>query len=401
MVYQMNMMTKHLEDYLLVLIENNASPNTLSAYKKHLNDYLAFLISRNFDSIEKVKVNDIKEYISKLHKKNLAPSSISIIISSIRSFYKHLIQQSILSENPSLHISSPKIKKKLPVTIEKDEIVAMIISMQKASKFYLRDKAIIEMLYSCGLRVTELCELNNSNIFIDDELLRVMGKGSKERLLPLMGAAKRYLIQYLDNKLNISNQKKTDYVFTSNSGLKLTRMMIYNILEKHFIESKLKNKKVLKSITLPNNLHMREVIQTQAIIELLEKYPHLFLKDICRLRLDFLSQTQVKLFHSNKYVEKIRPQIHSKRKNNFIFLNEKGDPLYYPSLVKIFRDFIGAKISPHMLRHSFATDLLKNDADLRFVQALLGHSDISSTQIYTHLDKRHLKRIYQEYHPRS
>ena len=111
--------------------------------------------------------------------------------------------------------------------------MAMIISMQKASKFYLRDKAIIEMLYSCGLRVTELCELNNSNIFIDDELLRVMGKGSKERLLPLMGAAKRYLIQYLDNKLNISNQKKTDYVFTSNSGLKLTRMMIYNILD-HF-----------------------------------------------------------------------------------------------------------------------------------------------------------------------
>jgi len=397
----MKMMTKYLEDYLLVLIENNASPNTLSAYKKHLNDYIAFLISRNFESLEKVKVNDIKEYISKLHKKNLAPSSISIIISSIRSFHKHLVQQSILCENPSLHISSPKIQKKLPVTIEKDEIVAMIISMQKASKFYLRDKAIIEMLYSCGLRVTELCELNNSNIFIDDELLRVMGKGSKERLLPLMGAAKRYLIEYLDNKQNISNQKKTDYVFTSNSGLKLTRMMIYNILEKHFIESKLKNKKVLKSITLPNNLDTWENIQTRAIIELLEKCPHLFLKDICRLRLDFLSQTQVKLFHSNKYVQKIRPQIISKRKINFIFLNEKGDPLYYTSLVKSFRDLIGAKISPHMLRHSFATDLLKNNADLRFVQALLGHSDISSTQIYTHLDKRHLKKIYQEHHPRS
>ena len=397
----MKMMTKYLEDYLLVLIENNASPNTLSAYKKHLNDYIAFLISRNFESLEKVKVNDIKKYISKLHKKNLAPSSISIIISSIRSFHKHLIQQSILCENPSLHISSPKIQKKLPVTIEKDEIVAMIISMQKASKFYLRDKAIIEMLYSCGLRVTELCELNNSNIFIDDELLRVMGKGSKERLLPLMGAAKRYLIEYLDNKQNISNQKKTDYVFTSNSGLKLTRMMIYNILEKHFIESKLKNKKVLKSITLPNNLDTWENIQTRAIIELLEKCPHLFLKDICRLRLDFLSQTQVKLFHSNKYVQKIRPQIISKRKINFIFLNEKGDPLYYTSLVKSFRDLIGAKISPHMLRHSFATDLLKNNADLRFVQALLGHSDISSTQIYTHLDKRHLKKIYQEHHPRS
>ncbi len=401
MVYLMKMMTKYLEDYLLVLIENNASPNTLSAYKKHLNDYIAFLISRNFESLEKVKVNDIKKYISKLHKKNLAPSSISIIISSIRSFHKHLIQQSILCEDPSLHISSPKIQKKLPVTIEKDEIVAMIISMQKASKFYLRDKAIIEMLYSCGLRVTELCELNNSNIFIDDELLRVMGKGSKERLLPLMGAAKRYLVEYLDNKQNISNQKKTDYVFTSNSGLKLTRMMIYNILEKHFIESKLKNKKVLKSITLPNNLDTWENIQTRAIIELLEKCPHLFLKDICRLRLDFLSQTQVKLFHSNKYVQKIRPQILSKRKNNFIFLNEKGDPLYYTSLIKNFRDLIGAKISPHMLRHSFATDLLKNDADLRFVQALLGHSDISSTQIYTHLDKRYLKKIYQEHHPRS
>ena len=102
----------------------------------------------------------------------------------------------------------------------------MITSMQKESKFYLRDKAIIEMLYSCGLRVTELCELNNSNIFLDDELLRVIGKGSKERLLPLMGAAKRYLIEYLDNKRNISNQKKTYYVFTSKTGFKLSRMMI-------------------------------------------------------------------------------------------------------------------------------------------------------------------------------
>ena len=401
MVYQLNMMTKHLEDYLLVLIENNVSPHTLSAYKKHLNDYLAFLISRKFESLEQVKVNDIKEYISKLHKKSLAPSSISIIISSIRSFHKHLIQQSILSENPSLHISSPKIQKKLPVTIGKDEIATMITSMQKESKFYLRDKAIIEMLYSCGLRVTELCELNNSNIFLDDELLRVIGKGSKERLLPLMGAAKRYLIEYLDNKQNISNQKKTDYVFTSNTGLKLTRMMIYNILEKHFVESKLKNKQILKSIIFPNNLDTGEKIQTQAIIELLEKCPYLFLKDICRLRLDFLSQTKVKLSHTNKYVQKIRPLIFAKRKKNYIFLNEKGQPLLYTSVVKNFRDFIGAKVSPHMLRHSFATDLLKNDADLRFVQALLGHSDISSTQIYTHLDKRHLKRIYQEYHPRS
>ena len=195
----------------------------------------------------------------------------------------------------------------------------MITSMQKESKFYLRDKAIIEMLYSCGLRVTELCELNNSNIFLDDELLRVIGKGSKERLLPLMGAAKRYLIEYLDNKRNISNQKKTDYVFTSNTGLKLTRMMIYNILEKHFIESKLKNKQILKSITFPNNLDTGEEIQTQAIIELLEKCPYLFLKDICRLRLDFLSQTQVKLFHTNEYVQKIRPLIIAKRKKQLYF----------------------------------------------------------------------------------
>ena len=178
-------------------------------------------------------------------------------------------------------------------------------------------------------------------------------------------------------------------------------MMIYNILEKHFIESKLKNKQILKSITFPNDLDTGEEIQTQAIIELLEKCPYLFLKDICRLRLDFLSQTQVKLFHTNEYVQKIRPLIIAKRKNNYIFLNKKGQPLLYASLVKNFRDFIGAKVSPHMLRHSFATDLLKNDADLRFVQALLGHSDISSTQIYTHLDKRYLKKIYQEHHPRS
>ena len=394
-------MNNYLEDYYLILIENNASPNTLDSYKRYLDDYVKFLSKKGVQSVTKISPVDIKKYISYLNKRGLAPSSISIIISAIRSFHKHLVLSSIIDENPALHIHSPKVQKKLPEIIEREEISLMISSMKKSSKFYERDKAIIEMLYACGLRVSELCDLSVSNLFIDDELLRVLGKGSKERLLPLMGRAKQYLLEYLDSKSKNTTVKKSDSVFISNNGNKLTRMMVFNILEKHFIESKLKDKKIINSVMRVINFNKSDGIRDLGISEILLHYPHLFLFDIYKLKVNTLPKNWIKLEYLRKYMYEVRPKFILKQDVDYVFLNIKGKHLKYIELIKIFRSYVGRKISPHLLRHSFATDLLKNDADLRFVQDLLGHSDISSTQIYTHLDKRHLKKIYQNHHPRS
>ena len=178
---------------------------------------------------------------------------------------------------------------------------AIINVVDETSPFARRDKAIIEMLYSCGLRVSELCDLTLNHLFLDDDMIRIMGKGLKERLLTIGDRAKKYIDEYIiHSRPRMQKGKGSSTVFLSRNGNKLTRAMINNILRKW---SK------LAGITKP--------------------------------------------------------------------------------------------VSPHTLRHSFATHLLEGGADLRFVQALLGHSDISTTQIYTHLDKEHLKEVYQTHHPRS
>ena len=236
-----------------------------------------------------------------MNNTGLAAKSIARIISSIRSYHNFLSSEKIIKENPALNLDSPKIPKKLPEVLSEKEISNITESIDDSYQFAKRDKAIIEMLYSCGIRVTELCDLETSNLFFDDDLIRVMGKGSKERLLPIGGRAKRFLDDYLiHTRHKLIKKTSSSSVFVSRNGKPLTRAMINNILKKWCLASG-----------------------------------------------------------------------------------------------------ITKSVSPHTLRHSFATHLLEGGADLRFVQALLGHSDISTTQIYTHLDKHHLKEIYKTHHPRS
>ena len=295
-------MDTHYQDYLTMLrVERNVSPQTIDAYKRDISQYLGYLNDSGIKNLSKIKSTHIRSYIRVLNDGGMAPASISRIISSIRSYHKYLSSENILDKNPVLVINNPKLPKKLPDVLSEKEISLIIDSIDESSQFYQRDKAIIEMLYSCGIRVSEICNLEMSNLFIKDELIRVMGKGNKERLLPLGSRSRIYLDNYLlSSRLGFITKTKSSFVFVSRNGNQLTRAMVNIIL--------------------------------------------------------------------NKWVH-----ISGLRKS----------------------------VSPHKLRHSFATHLLEGGADLRFVQALLGHSDISTTQIYTHLDKHHLKEVYKTHHPRS
>ena len=295
-------METHFHNFLTMLrVERNVSDHTMDAYKRDIKQFLMYLGDLGTKNLSDVKSTNIRDYIRVLSDGGMAPASISRIISSIRTYYRFLSSENILDENPVLLINNPKLPKKLPDVLSEKEISLIINAIQESSQFYQRDKAIIELLYSCGIRVTELCNLEMSNLFIDEDLIRVMGKGNKERLLPLGVRSKKYLEDYIKHSRNSHIKKSgSSFVFVSRNGNQLTRAMINIILNKWTQVSGLKK-----------------------------------------------------------------------------------------------------SVSPHKLRHSFATHLLEGGADLRFVQALLGHSDISTTQIYTHIDKHYLKEVYKIHHPRS
>ena len=285
----------------MLKVERNMSPLTLEAYKRDLNQYLGYIELQQIHNISNITSKHIRKYIRVLNERGMAPASISRIISSIRSYHKYLSSEDLVKENPALILNTPKIPKKLPSVLSEQEISLIIESIEKSSDFHYRDKAIIEMLYSCGIRVSELCNLEVSKLFLKDDLIMVTGKGSKERLLPIGKRAKKYINNYFKySRDNFIKRTSSSFIFVSKNGNQLTRAMINIILNKWTAISG-----------------------------------------------------------------------------------------------------INKSVSPHTLRHSFATHLLEGGADLRFVQALLGHSDISTTQTYTHLDKQHLKEIYKTHHPRS
>ena len=285
----------------MLKVERNMSPLTLEAYKRDLNQYLGYIELQQIHKISNITSKHIRKYIRVLNERGMAPASISRIISSIRSYHKYLSSEELVKENPALILNTPKIPKKLPSVLSEQEISLIIESIEKSSDFHHRDKAIIEMLYSCGIRVSELCSLELSKLFLKDDLIMVTGKGSKERLLPIGKRAKKYMNNYFKySRDKFIKRTSSSFIFVSKNGNQLTRAMINIILNKWTAISG-----------------------------------------------------------------------------------------------------INKSVSPHTLRHSFATHLLEGGADLRFVQALLGHSDISTTQIYTHLDKQHLKEIYKTHHPRS
>ena len=285
-----------IKDFLrYLLIDKNYSNNTINSYKLDLEKFCKFLNNINVNSI---KTEDLKEYIKYLNDNSLNDKSISRSISCLKSFYKYLLIEKIVENNISDSLFLPKQKKSLPKVLTIDE-VNLLLDITLNDNFDYRNKAMLELMYATGLRVSELINLKMFDIDLTNDLLRTLGKGSKERVIPIGECASYYLKLYINNYRNsLLIKGNSDYLFINNHGVNMSRQGFFKII-----------KKIAK---------------------------------------------------------------------------EKG---------------INKDISPHILRHSFASHMLKYGADLRSIQELLGHSDISTTQIYTHITNEELKNNYMNYHP--
>ena len=418
------MMEDHLQEYLNMLrVERNLSSNSIKSYKYDIIEYLKHLKkTEELHCIDDISEEHIQSFIRLQNKKNKSPTTISRYASAIRGYHLFLTMEGFMKENPSLRIETPKKPKKLPNVLSEGDIKKIFKKFDNWEyDLVKRDKAIFEILYSCGVRVTELCNFSLNDFSPDDhELIRVFGKGSKERYVPLMGKAKKVLSDYLDNnRPSLVGKRKIDNVFLSINGRPLTRIGINKMINSRIdwmvndYEAKVDGK--VKKIVEPKRKNGKytsvTILLDKDFIKEKEEFPYTYIKingvrhyyihrDIevgkeiwCYLHEKFEkipAGAKIEYF----YVEKI----FYRRKISV----EKGDQIQVGAILSDDSVNLPEKIHPHIFRHSFATHLLRSGrADIRFIQVMLGHSDISSTQIYTHLDKETLMKTYKKFHPRA
>ena len=307
-----NNLLNEVKTYLAYLqYEKNLSTNTVNSYWLDLKAFIEYISEiKKINKLNQISSRLINNYITTLGTyinynndvKSKNSSSINRAISSIRSFFKYLINNSLIDNDPTKSIILQKQDKKLPIVLSVEEIDKILNSFNLNKKNEIRDKAIISILYSCGLRVSELINLSLTNLFIDDDIIKIFGKGNKERMVPLGDIAKKDILYYINNVRPIYARKSNSkgILFLSNRGKQISRKTVWNII-----------------------------------------------------------------------------------KNS---ASSSG---------------ISKNVSPHTFRHSFASHLLEGGAGLRVVQELLGHENINTTEIYTHLDRTYLKEIHKLCHPRG
>lgn len=292
-----------IKRFLIYLrLEQSLSDNSIYAYTHDIELFIQYLDSTNHSkSLKDIYQENIEDFLSHLYELGLSASSQARILSGIKKFYAYLIQEKIVEENPTQLISSPSIGRHIPDVLTYEEICSMIENIDLSQQFGHRNKAILEVMYGCGLRVSETISLKISHIYIQDEFIRIIGKGDKERLIPISQSIIKTLNLYIEGerKTQKINPKYTDTLFINRRGSGLSRQMIF-----------------------------------------------LIIKDLA----------------------------------------EKAG--------------IKKNIGPHTIRHSFATHLLEGGADLRAVQQMLGHSSISTTEIYTHISDQYLREVITLFHPR-
>jgi len=279
-------------------LSTGASKNTLAAYRSDLKIFNKWLAGKSFISVESKHIQD---YFSDRQKNNIGSSTQARILTCLHSFYEYLLANQLIKKDPTEQLSQPKLEKKLPVFLNIQEVEKLLEAPSSSSLFGQRDRAMLELLYSCGLRVSELINLSYHNINLKEEFIRIHGKGNKERVLPMGEMAIDYLMKYETNaRPMLLKNGQSDSYFLSNRGSAMSRQNFFYIIK--------------------------------------------------------------------------------------AYANQAG---------------IDKPLSPHSLRHAFATHLVQKGADLRSVQLMLGHSDISSTQLYTHIQNAQLKAQHAKHHPRG
>lgn len=291
-----------IERYLDYLnFERGLSPNTLQAYRRDLSRFVDFALRRGRDTPDTVKPDDVRAYVLHLSERGLASASVRRAQSALRTYFSFLIEERLLEEDPTEGLRSPKVGRTLPTVLNSHEIEVLLEAPSEDSPGYWRDRAILEVLYATGIRVSELIGLRIADLDLATRILTVFGKGAKERMVPLGRPACMVL---------------------------------------------------------------------------------------------------------ERYLREVRPGLSVGRGQGRVFLNSRGRPLSRTTVWNLVRNAahaagIKTTVSPHTLRHTFATHLLEGGADLVAVQELLGHADVGTTQIYTHVDRVYLQDVHQKYHPRS
>jgi len=283
-----------------VSFKNNLKHNTIIAYKSDLKIFLSWISNNNnkFSDVDRVVINN---YLASRLDSGVSVSTIQRIITCIKSFYLFLYENNFIQSNPAQLIDNPKKRRKLPIIISENEIEALLSCPNTDTSSGMRDKCMLELLYSSGLRISELLNIKVHQIAHDKSFLKIKGKGDKERLVPIGSSAMSSLLTYIDTfRCNFKNIDNVEMLFIKETGAVISRQECWKMIKKYALASN-----------------------------------------------------------------------------------------------------INKKISPHNLRHAFATHLLNNGADLRTVQMLLGHASLSTTQIYTHIAKDRLVKFHQKYHPRG
>ena len=294
-------MKEFIESFLNYLsVERGLAKNTIISYREDLNSYAGFLNRHSIDTLSKTTKNDVINFMLYQKDKGLAANSVARRLAAIKVFYRFLARERILKTDPTSLIDSPKLWKKIPETLTYNEVEALLSQPNIRDKQGIRDRAILETLYATGMRVSEAVNLKLDNVNLDIGFLRCIGKGNKERVIPIGAKAINSLKRYLSlSPPQLLKKKESEFLFLSRFSKKISRQSLWKILKRYAKEARIKK-----------------------------------------------------------------------------------------------------PIRPHILRHSFATHLLERGADLRSVQEMLGHTNISTTQIYTHINKDRLKTIHRMFHPR-
>lgn len=295
-------MENDIEAFIRYLaVERGLSPNYQLSTQRSLTEFATWCRRRNLHHSGEITIDQITDFLAERKRRGLAASSIKLIVVALKIFFRFLLVKSLVARDPSDTLSLPRIERYLPETLNEMQVERLLQAIDTKSPLGLRDRAIVELLYASGLRISELATARLENFNIDERILRVTGKGNKTRLVPVGRKACTALATYLsDERPKLVRQKSGSEIFLSVRGTKLTTTRIWQVVKKH-----------------------------------------------------------------------------------------------------ARRSGIEANIYPHLLRHSFATHLLSNGADLRIIQEMLGHADISTTQVYTHVDQQRLKAVHRKFHPRA